>query len=302
MSPSDWRPGPLVEGAGGVRIATWDLGGAGPPLLLLHATGFHARMWLPVAPALRASHRCWAIDQRGHGASGHHPDGDYRDWSLFVEDLLAVVDTLGLGDAGTGLVGAGHSLGGAVLLLAEQRRPGLLRSAYCYEPIVLSPEDRAEMRRDRHSLARVTAKRRATFASRDQARRNYASKPPFSSFHPDALGAYVEHAFEDRADGGIELACRPAEEATVYEGAMLHTAWEHLGTTMVPVTLAGSASEVQPARVLPVLAGRLPSARLQRYAALSHFGPMEDPGGVGADIAAALAPSDGSPRAVPSGR
>jgi pimeloyl-ACP methyl ester carboxylesterase len=295
MDTTDWRPGPRVEGAGGVAIATWDLGGAGPPLLLLHATGFHAGMWRPVAPALRASHRIWAIDQRGHGASGHHPDGDYRDWSLFVDDLLAVVDALGLGDAATGLTAGGHSLGGAVLLLAEQRRPGLLRSIWCYEPIVLSPDDRIETRGQETPLAVIAAKRRAVFASREAAGVNYASKPPFAAFRPDALDAYVAHAFTDRPDGTVELACRPEEEATVYVGASLHRAWEHLDAVRTPVTLAGSAADVPPARRIPAIAARLPDAKVQRYAALSHFGPMEDPLLIGADMAAALSGADRSP-------
>jgi pimeloyl-ACP methyl ester carboxylesterase len=293
MRADDWRPGPLVDGAGGVKIATWDLGGDGPPLLLVHATGFHARMWLPLAPALRATHRLWAIDQRGHGQSGHPVDGDYRDWSLFVDDLLTVIDTLGLGDATSGLVAAGHSLGGGVLLLGEQRRPGLLRAAYCYEPIVPPPENRAEMVDGERSLSIVAAKRRGTFASRPAARENYASKPPFSLFAPEALDAYVDHAFRDRADGTVELACAPAEEASVYLGAVLHHAWEHLPTTLLPVTLAGSAFDVEPARTLPALAARLPRSRLHRYEDLSHFGPMEDPLRVGAAIAAALRHDEG---------
>jgi hypothetical protein len=114
-------------------------------------------------------------------------------------------------------------------------------------------------------------------------------------FAPEALDAYVDHAFRDRPDGTVELACAPAEEATVYLGAVLHHAWEHLPTTLLPVTLAGSATDIEPARTLPALAARLPHSRLYRYDDLSHFGPMEDPLRVGADIAAALGQDEGQP-------
>jgi pimeloyl-ACP methyl ester carboxylesterase len=60
------------------------------------------------------------MDQRGHGSSGKSADRRDDDWALFVDDLLAVLDSIG----GGGWRGVGHSLGGAILLLAEQRRPG----------------------------------------------------------------------------------------------------------------------------------------------------------------------------------
>jgi pimeloyl-ACP methyl ester carboxylesterase len=302
MAAADWRPGPRVAGADGVEIATWDLGGSGPPLLLLHATGFHARMWLPLAPVLRASHRVWAVDQRGHGASGHAADRTYRDWSRFVADLLAVVDRLGLAD--DGLRAAGHSLGGAVLLLAEQHRPGLLRAAYCYEPVVPAPAYRSAGSGEA-SLARVTAKRRAGFASRAEARANYAAKAPFASFAPEALDAYVAHAFVDRPDGTVELACTPAEEATVYEGAMGHRAWEHLGEVAAPVVVAGGSDTGGLAATIPALVDALPRGRIEHWDRLSHFGPMEDPPAVAAAIVAALTDTGdgaGSTSAVTPGR
>ena len=52
----------------GPRIATYDLGGDGPDLLLVHATGFCAGVWGPVA-ALLDDFRVTALDVRGHGRS-----------------------------------------------------------------------------------------------------------------------------------------------------------------------------------------------------------------------------------------
>ena len=117
------EPGPRVRGAGGVEIATYHLGGDGPPVMLLHATGFHGRCWLPLAPALADHFSVWSIDQRGHGASGKAPTRT-RTGRVFVDDLFAVLDALGLATTGAAI---GHSMGGAVLLLAEQRQPGTFR-------------------------------------------------------------------------------------------------------------------------------------------------------------------------------
>ncbi len=285
-----WTAGPRVDGRDGVEIATWDLGGDGPPLILLHATGFHAKMWLPLAPVLRRRFRVWAIDQRGHGRSGHQAGGDYRDWSDFVADLFAVIDALGLDDdeEGNGLVAAGHSLGGGVLLLADQARPGCFRSLYCYEPIVVAPDQRERLRTDNGSLAVLARKRRPGFPDRASARANYAAKPPFSRFVPEAIDAYVDHGLVDQPDGSVRLACSPEEEASVYEGAMFHRAWEHLGDNRAPAVLAGSTEPDGPAAYLDLVASAHPAATVERWPELDHFAPMEAPATIAGAIVEAL--------------
>ena len=50
--------------------------------MLLHATGFHGRCWLPLTPALTDQFSVWSIDLRGHGSSGKAPDRRYDDWSV----------------------------------------------------------------------------------------------------------------------------------------------------------------------------------------------------------------------------
>ncbi len=290
MDSHRWEPGPRVEGSGGVEIATWDLGGEGPPLLLTHGTGFHAKTWLPVAPVLCRRFRVWAVDQRGQGASGHVPADDYRDWSPFADDLLAVVDALGLGGEASGVFGAGHSLGAATLILAEQRRPGTFEALYCYEPIVLSPELRSGVTNEQFTIAATARKRRPTFASLDAARANFAGKPPFVRFRPDALDAYVSHAFVPQPDGSVTLACAPEEEAAIYEGSLFSDSWERLPVTDLPVTVAGGADEDGPGIYVPMIAERLKRGKAEHWPALDHFGPMEEPAAIGEAIVAALDP------------
>ena len=61
----------------GVIIQTYDWGGEGPPLLLAHATGLHAHVWLPLVQRLRSSFHCYAIDARAQGDSTA-PEGAQR--------------------------------------------------------------------------------------------------------------------------------------------------------------------------------------------------------------------------------
>jgi pimeloyl-ACP methyl ester carboxylesterase len=269
--------------------------------MLLHATGFHGRCWLPLAPALTSQFSVWSIDQRGHGSSGKAPHGRYDNWALFVDDLFAVLDSLGE----RGWRGAGHSLGGAVLLLAEQRQPGTFASLCLYEPVVIPPAAPGEGFGGAISMSDLVRKRRQTFASRQEARQNFASKPPMNRFHPAALDAYVTYGFVDDPAGGVTLACDREDEASVYEGASGSHAWERLSEVRPPVIVLGGFDDRDPvSRFIEDVAGQVQRGQARRLEGLTHFGPFEDPLGVGRVAAAALAsrpgppPGDASPTTV----
>jgi len=277
--------GPRVSGAGGIEIATYHLGGDGPPVMLLHATGFHGRGWLPLAPALTDRFSVWSIDQRGHGSSGKAPDGRYDDWGVFVDDLFAVLDALEL----RGWRGFGHSLGGAVLLLAEQRQPGTFTDLCCYEPVVFPPILPTDGFGGRNSMSDLARKRRPSFASLQEAKENFAAKPPMNRFDPAALDAYVTYGFVPGPEGGVTLACAREDEASVYEGAPTSGAWDHLSGVRPPVAVLGGGDPHDPvSRVIDDVARRLPRGGSRRFEGLSHFGPFEDPLGVGRVVAEAL--------------
>jgi pimeloyl-ACP methyl ester carboxylesterase len=286
-APGVAGPGPRVPGPSGATVATWDLGGTGPELLFLHATGFHGRCYGPLAAELAGRFHCWALDFPGHGESDPYPDGQY-DWSRFRDDLLSVVDELGLERP----YAVGHSLGGAVAVLAEAWRPGLLSAMFLWEPIVVGPTlVPAGARPDLSDLAR---RRRARFHSRADALANYAGKPPFSRLRADSLLAYVQGGLRSAADGGVALACAPETEARVYEGAFTAGTAECLGEVGVPVHLVCGENEPAMGRThLHHIASRLRRATVATVPGLGHMGPLECPQLVAETIVAALLDSRG---------
>jgi pimeloyl-ACP methyl ester carboxylesterase len=261
----------------GVELEVHDLGGDGPDLLLAHATGFHGRVWEPLAAHLHGFHR-WALDLRAHGDSGS-PTGRPLEWEGFADDVLSVVGALGLDHP----YGVGHSKGGAALLLAEERRPGTFRALYCYEPVVMPP-DLATGRNPDNVLSRGARRRRDSFASHDDAIDHYAAKAPFSVLHPEALRAYVEHGFAHRDDGSVALKCRPEDEAEVYAHGSAHQAFRHLGEVRCPVTIAVGDEATVPAAFGRPVADALPDGRVVAFPELGHFGPLEDPESVAASV------------------
>lgn len=267
-----------------MELATYHHGGDGPPAILVHATGFHGRCWSPLAETLSTEFSVWSIDQRGHGASGKDPDGSY-DWDRFVGDLLAVVDTIGGGP----WRGGGHSLGGAVLLMAEASRPGTFVSLCCYEPVVIPPSGPGANQPGNVSLADLARKRRASFPSRQAAMENYRSKPPFNRFAPAALETYVEFGFVDQPDGTVTLACVREDEATMFEQASKSRAWDALSAVRAPVAVLGGTDPVDPVGGwVESIARRIRRGGARRFADLDHFGPFEKPDLVGAVMAASF--------------
>jgi pimeloyl-ACP methyl ester carboxylesterase len=272
----------------GVELAVYDFGGpsfAAPPLLLAHATGFHARCWLPVVSILRQHFHCYAFDERAHGDSTSPPNGDFH-WHRFADDALAVIDHFGLDRT----FAVGHSCGGALLMLAEIFRPGTFRALYCFEPVVI-PVDTPPPPGSTppNPLAEGARRRRQEFPSYDAALVNFATKPPMSGFDPAGLDAYVRYGFEALSDGRVRLKCRGEDEARTYENAHLHSAYARLSEVRCPVTLAcGELTNAFGVDVLTLDAARLPSARIEVLPGLTHFGPMEAPGMLANTIIAAF--------------
>ena len=80
--------------ATGVRLA-FDVTGAGPPLVLLHAGIVDRRMWDDLVPMLSDATTIIRFDARGFGESSRAPNGEFARW----DDLFAVMDAAGVDKA-----------------------------------------------------------------------------------------------------------------------------------------------------------------------------------------------------------
>jgi pimeloyl-ACP methyl ester carboxylesterase len=267
-----------LPSSSGVKLAVHDLGGGGPPLVMAHATGFCAGVMAPLADHLRDHFRCWAYDARGHGDTDTPSGLDWK-WSAFADDVLAVVDGLGL----DGAYGLGHSSGGAALLDAEARRPGTFAALWCYEPIVW-PQITDELVASRQPLIRGALKRRDLFPSRADAYENFSSKPPLESLDAKALRAYVDCGFAPDRDG-VRLKCPPFVEAAIYREGLVHDGFARLPQVGCPVTIGWGQRSVAMERAVPeAQVAALPRATLVTFPDLGHFGPLESPGAVSARV------------------
>ena len=217
-------------------ISSGAAGAAAIPILLVHATGFHARCWDQVVGQLGAA-RVIAIDQRGHGRS----DKVARvRWQEFGRDIAEFVRRLDLHD----VVGVGHSAGGHAMVEAAALEGERFRRLVLIDPTILAPEyyvargsadDGAwiEVAGNTHPGGEAAPLVRVD--RRDD--RAPARAAVVRGFTPAALRDYCTWGLLPCSDPpGFELACSPEMEGAVYSAAFGNPAiHEHVRAVTVPV-------------------------------------------------------------------
>ena len=282
--------------AGEICWFEWGQAGQRPSLLLLHATGFHARCWDQVVAALPPGTHIIAPDLRGHGRS-FRPDS-IGNWSYVADDVAALVSSLSAGP----LIVVGHSMGGFVAALVAARLPGRFSSLLLVDPVLMPPghysaaaED-AEVDPSDHPVSR----RRNVWDSADQMIARFADRPPYNSWKPEVLADYCRYGLVPAADGGLELACPPHLEASAYLGSAGRDIYPLIAKIDCPVTVLrarngerASALDFSISPTWPELAAHFRHGRDVHWPDLSHFIPMEAPERLAALIVEQMAGQQG---------
>lgn len=107
----------FVSASDDTLLALHDLGGQGPPAVLLHGLAGHAGEWQRSVPHLAQMHRIFALDQRGHGNSERRPSDVSRE--AYIDDVVQVI--LGVNLGAVTLIG--QSMGANTAFLTAARHP-----------------------------------------------------------------------------------------------------------------------------------------------------------------------------------
>lgn len=198
--------------ANGLSLACFEwraaLRGDAPTLWMVHATGFHARVWDQVIHHLPGRHVI-AVEQRGHGRSEAR---DFHSWADFSHDQASLAAAFDLRSA----VGIGHSMGAHALVQAAALEPGRFRQLVLIDPVLLSPAD-YHLPPVPPGTLHPAASRKNQFASAQAMFDRFVDRPPYSVFDPRSLMDYCQHGLRTADDGhGFQLACAPAFEGRVY--------------------------------------------------------------------------------------
>jgi pimeloyl-ACP methyl ester carboxylesterase len=206
-----------VEGA--VAAIEWGDPARDIDVLWLHANGFNASTYRSILSPLGDRLRVLAVDLRGHGRSTLPAVPSWRrNWSDLRDDLVALLDQLGAPP----LVLAGHSMGGTISLLAAARRPHAVKALALFDPVIMARPVALYAQRPRATkpmwrrtpLVRSTLRRRAVFDTPELALAAYRGRGAFRTWSDAVLADYLDDGLRKRPDGGVELACDPAWEAS----------------------------------------------------------------------------------------
>ena len=283
---------PLVDGVvrgrapgaeAGVELAWLDWGGSGPLVVLLHANGFCAATWAPIAAALRARYRVVAIDARGHGDSTSvAPESSPQAyaWATLARDVdCAVASILARTGHARVALGMGHSMGGALLACDALERAGRYERLLLCDPVLLPPVHRAAeggAPQGSNPLAAATRKRRDRFPSAAAAYAHCRSRPLYADFTPEALALYVGLGMREGADGTLELRCRREVEAAIFDNGGSLDLMPRIGTLSAELLILHAARSGFSRPYYESLASRALHARVESVDA-GHLFPMEEP-------------------------
>lgn len=267
-----------------------ELRGKQATLLMVHATGFHGRVWDQVIAHFPDRHVI-ALEQRGHGRSDASA---ISDWDIFGEDLAEFMKELGL----SGVVGVGHSMGAVALVLAAAKLPQGFERLVMIDPVIFDPEWYKKPPIVEGAV-HPAAKRLNLFESPQAMMDRFADRPPYAWFTKAALKDFCDHALVPVEDGsGYSLACAPLMEASVYMTAFRNgSIFESIRAVNVPVLLIRAklpsaerrSGDFSSSPTWPGLVSEFPNAREIYLADHTHLVPMQDPAGVAKMIQDAMA-------------
>ncbi len=233
-----------------------------PPLVLLNSLGTSTEMWTPVLGPLLEQFRVIRVDHRGHGNSPAAPPGAPAMLADLADDLLALLDRVGLERVHL----AGLSLGGMVALrlaISHPERVGRL-ALLCTSPHLGPPAFWTE---------RAAAARATGTGSIAPAVVTRWLTPGLAERDPE-LVAHLRAMMSAVDDESYAQCCEAI--ATMDLRADLGR------IAAATLVVAGAEDVAVPAEDGPVLAAAIAGARFVRLAAAPHIATVEQPGSVAA--------------------
>ncbi len=266
----------------GINLTYFEWGDpTGETVLLIHATGFHARCWDQVVAELGEGYHVYAVDMRGHGRSDKTPP---YVWASFAGDVSGLIEHLELTDA----IGVGHSMGGHCLVQVAATHPGAFKRLLLVDPVIFDPEAYSHDRYKGFDSAEdhPVSKRKDDWQNWQEMYERFKNRGSFALWDDAVLQDYCRYGITRKADDRYQLACPPLVEASVYLGNTGTNVYGEIDKVRIPVlVLRAKTRDPDEHQIMdfslsptwPEVANRFPQGEDVYLPEFTHFIPMQDP-------------------------
>ncbi len=243
---------------GGITLNYSDEG-SGEPVVLVHGFPLSSDLWRPQRAALSATYRVLAPDLRGHGRSDLPNNGATID--TYADDLVALLDALGIGAATIG----GLSMGGYVLMALLRRHPERVRAVMLLATKAPGDTDAGKQARD--EMIRLALEEGAGAVAEKMLPKMLTARTREQS--PELVAFVREMMAATPVDGIVgalkALRDRPSSEATLQ------------ACSLPALILVGQEDELTPPAEARAMQALLRRSRLDEIPEASHLLNLEQP-------------------------
>ena len=262
---------------GDICFFEWGSAGDGKSILLLHATGFHARCWDKLVDAFPKDTHVIAVDQLGHGRSAK-PE-KLIDWKQLAGATIELLDELETSFD----IAVGHSMGGHCLVQVVHERPDYFEKLVLIDPVIMDREV-YQSPPDFSVSEAMTKKRRNNWASPVEMFDRFKDRHPYQLWDATVLKDYCEYGLLSDGEGGYVLACPPEVEGAVYGTSGTVDPWIMVDNIGQPVSVL-RAPKLELQGGFDFASSPTPDHLADAFANgtdvyisdLTHFMPMQDP-------------------------
>jgi esterase len=248
--------------ANGLRLHYLDWGTPGrQPFIMLHGISRTAHSFDHVAPHFNRDYHVLAIDLRGHGDSGWHPEGAYL-VDDYVKDLEAIVERLKLRN----VVITGNSTGGRVAQVYAGRHPENVAALIVEDVGPERPNEVAD------GFARRVAQEANGWASEEELLGTLMKGG--GGIAADLQRTHVRYATKRREDGRVVWKRDP----NLVKGFVPTELWDDVTRITAPTLyLIGARSNIVPVETQEKLKRTLPRVKVTVMPGIGHYPHLEAP-------------------------
>ena len=255
-----------------------DWGGTGPLLHFACANGFPPETYRKLFTRLATRYHVVSLRTRPL-TPGEDPK-KLTTWQQLGDDLARELKARGR----SGVLGVGHSVGGASTLMASAANPGLFRAVVALDPVLITGSRAWAVRllkllgrMDRTPIVQGALRRRDRFATREEAADAYRDRKLFRDWDADCFNDYITHGLVPTPEGDFRLRIPREWEARIFETFPANP-WKLIRANTAPtLVMRGEKSDTLLPDALARAEREMPRARVDVMPLASHLFPLEQP-------------------------